>query len=78
MFKLWLFHDFIFHRTSEGKEYLRLREVVKKSTEPLLEAKKREMAEDEKNSNTSKLIIQKFFNIFSHYFKFFTFSSRQH
>lgn len=53
MFKLWLFHDCIFHRTQEGKEYLRLREVVKASTEPLLDAKKKEMAEDEKKSNPS-------------------------
>lgn len=46
MFKLWLFYDFIFYRTSEGKEYVRLREIVKESTEPMLEDKKKEMILD--------------------------------
>lgn len=46
MFKLWLHNDFIFYLTSVGKEYVRLKEIVLQTTEPLLVLKKKQLAEE--------------------------------
>ncbi|KAL0278240.1 UNVERIFIED_CONTAM: hypothetical protein PYX00_000111 [Menopon gallinae] len=44
MFKIWLYNDFIFYKTKQGKEYRKLRDVVRQSMEPLMDVKRKELS----------------------------------
>lgn len=47
IFKIWLHSDHLFYLTKNGREYLKLRKIVRDTTEPMLQAKKIEIAAEE-------------------------------